>query len=103
MTSLRDIQAIRQAFEPELSAGKLSSKDKKVLDALVAGTRKVDDIGEPVCPACACPNYEVIGCSQTMVYYSPRIVDGVNVNPDRNRSTQYRRCLVCGTRYEVVQ
>lgn len=47
------------------------------------------------CPSCWESDYDVLSCSKTLVYYKPRIVDGVNMNPDRNKETIRCECNKC--------
>ena len=57
------------------------------------------DCTEPdvwVCPHCGASDYTVGVIGVTGAYYPPRIVDGVNVNPDRNTIREPRQCNQCG-------
>lgn len=49
-----------------------------------------------ICPNCKKSDHS--GCDMgvsTLVYYPPRYVDGVNVNPDRNITTSQITCYGC--------
>ena len=49
------------------------------------------------CSFCGASDYSTNGTQRvTAVYYPPRIVNGVNVNPDRNKRTEERHCNACG-------
>jgi transcription elongation factor Elf1 len=52
------------------------------------------------CPNCGKSDHS--GCDVEMVtdmYFPPRYVDGVNVNPDRNGRNSTIHCNACGKRY----
>lgn len=53
------------------------------------------------CPNCGESYYTIEYGESTCVYYPPIIKDGVNINPDRNMSTQHCRCLNCQTRFDI--
>jgi len=53
------------------------------------------------CPKCWASDYTPWFTTSTLVYYPPRIVNWVNVNPDRNSCKEERRCNVCWTMVEV--
>lgn len=48
------------------------------------------------CPYCGGLYYMDCGGYTTAACYPPIWKDGVNVNPDRNRTTTTYRCLDCG-------
>ncbi len=56
------------------------------------------EFGTPIwyCPHCGKSDYTPSAGMTTCVYYPPRIVDGINVNPDRNTTTESRQCNACG-------
>lgn len=51
------------------------------------------------CPICPEPtNVEYQYSESTCAYYPPIYnEEGKNINPDRNGSTHYHKCLSCGT------
>ena len=51
------------------------------------------------CPKCGDSYYTEKYCTTTAVYYPPVYKDGVNINPDRNTTTHYCRCLNCGNEF----
>jgi len=53
------------------------------------------------CPNCWASDYIPWLMTSTCVYYPPRIVDGVNVNPDMNKTTEERFCNNCKTTTNV--
>lgn len=53
------------------------------------------------CPHCGESYYTIEESLSTCVYYPPIIKDGVNINPDRNTTTQYCRCLNCNERFTI--
>ena len=52
------------------------------------------------CPKCGAKYFEVGPSCCTAVYYSPIIKDGVNINPDRNKSVTTYTCCECGHKWE---
>ena len=48
------------------------------------------------CPNCGESYYRENYSTCTAMYYPPIWKNGVNINPDRNISTTYCTCLVCG-------
>ena len=52
------------------------------------------------CPKCGAKYFEVGSSYCTLVYYPTIIKDGVNINPDRNRSRTSYTCCECGHRWE---
>ena len=53
------------------------------------------------CPHCGASYYMENGGISTCVYYPPIWKDGVNINPDRNTSTIYYKCLNCGEEFTI--
>lgn len=58
------------------------------------------DIATRKCPRCGASHYRVGPSSMTCVYYAPVYKDGVNINPDRNKSTTQYECCNCGHVWE---
>lgn len=54
------------------------------------------------CPSCGASDYSPRGGFTTLVYYEPRYVNGVNVNPDKNRTTHINHCNNCGKDTEII-
>jgi hypothetical protein len=52
------------------------------------------------CPKCGAKYFEVGASYCTAVYYPPIIKDGVNVNPDHNKSVTTYTCCECGHVWE---
>lgn len=52
------------------------------------------------CPNCGAKYFEVGPSCCTTVYYTPIIKDGVNINPDRNKSYTTYTCCECGHTWE---
>lgn len=48
------------------------------------------------CPKCGESYYQELYSARTCVYYPPIYKDGVNINPDRNKTTTNCRCINCG-------
>lgn len=52
-----------------------------------------------LCPHCGKSHYMELYSSSTAVYYPPIYKDGVNINPDKNTTTTYCRCMECGKEF----
>lgn len=52
------------------------------------------------CPKCGAKYFEVGPSYCTAVYYPVIIKDGVNINPDQNKSVTTYTCCECGHRWE---
>ena len=52
------------------------------------------------CPKCGAKYFEVGPSYCTAVYYPTIIKDGVNINPDRNKSVTTYTCCECGHTWE---
>ena len=52
------------------------------------------------CPECGAKYFEVGPSYCTAVYYPTIIKDGVNINPDLNKSVTTYTCCECGHRWE---
>lgn len=53
---------------------------------------------------CDEPVYSVLGSSSTCAYYKPMYnEDGVNTNPDRNRTDTVYKCNKCKKQWDVRQ
>ena len=52
------------------------------------------------CPKCGAKYFEVGSSYCTAVYYPTIIKDGVDINPDRNKSVTTYTCCECGHRWE---
>ena len=57
--------------------------------------------GNAKCPRCGESYYEEMWSTSTAVYYPPIYKDGVNINPDRNKTTTHCRCLNCNTDFDI--
>ena len=57
--------------------------------------------GGAKCPHCGESYYEEMWSTSTAVYYPPIYKDGVNINPDRNKTTTHCRCLNCNTDFDI--
>lgn len=53
------------------------------------------------CPKCGESYYTVMHGMTTAAYYPPVYKDGVNINPDRNKSTTHYRCCNCGNEFDI--
>ena len=57
--------------------------------------------GDTKCPHCGESYYTEEYSMSTAVYYPPIWKDGVNINPDRNKSTTHCRCLKCNKEFDI--
>ena len=55
------------------------------------------------CPYCGESYYMEKYSMSTAVCYPPIWKDGVNVNPNRNTTTIYCRCMACGKDFETTE
>ena len=55
--------------------------------------------GNIKCPKCGESYYQELYSSCTCVYYPPIYKDGVNINPDRNKTTTHCKCINCGENF----
>lgn len=61
-------------------------------------------IEKPIkCPKCGKSDYTYEGTMSTCMYYAPRIVNGVNVNPDRNWHFDHCKCNECGEVFTIIR
>ena len=65
---------------------------------MVEGSRSIYD--NIKCPKCGAKYFEVGSSYCTLVNYPTIIKDGVNINPDRNKSVTTYTCCECGHRWE---
>lgn len=52
------------------------------------------------CPKCGAKYFEVGSSYCTAAYYPPIIKDGVNINPDCNKSVTNYTCCECGHKWK---
>lgn len=57
--------------------------------------------GGATCPHCGKSYYTEMYSASTAVYYPPVYKDGVNINPDMNKSTTHCRCLSCNKEFDI--
>ena len=83
-----------------------------ITDSCEFATTKLNDICDSIaacislksnikCPHCGESYYTEMGSMSTCVYYPPVWKDGVNVNPDRNKTTTHCKCLNCGKEFDI--
>lgn len=53
------------------------------------------------CPYCGASYYIEGSSMTTLANYPPIWKDGVNVNPDRNKTTTHCKCLSCGKEFNI--
>lgn len=54
------------------------------------------------CPHCGESYYAENNMTSTCVYYQPIWKDGVNINPDRNKTTVHCTCMSCGKEFSYT-
>ena len=52
-----------------------------------------------LCPYCGESYYKELQSMMTAVYYPPIFKNGVNINPDRNKTITECKCLNCGKHF----
>ena len=62
---------------------------------------KITPGGNVKCPHCGDSYYMEGPNITTCVYYPPIWKDGVNVNPDRNKTTTHCTCMSCGKEFTI--
>lgn len=56
-----------------------------------------------LCPHCGESYYMENYSTTTCVYYPPIYKDGVNINPDKNKSTVHCTCMHCGQSFSFTR
>ena len=87
--------------------------DSTVSSGFVAGRTIINDScidnmlhvepikGNAKCPHCGESYYTELYSTSTAVYYPPIYKDGVNINPDMNKSTTHYECLNCQKEFDI--
>ena len=52
------------------------------------------------CPNCGASDYTINYSTSTLIGWTPRYVDGVQVKKDPNRTTKHCTCFSCGSDFE---
>lgn len=74
------------------------------VDNTVATTTTKADIQiNPICPHCGESYYMQNYGMTTSVYYPPIYKDGVNINPNRNKTTFNCTCMNCGKEFSFTE
>jgi hypothetical protein len=55
------------------------------------------------CPHCGASYYMENYSTRTCMYYPPIYKDGVNINPDRNKTTTHCTCITCGKEFSFQE
>lgn len=53
------------------------------------------------CPHCGVSYYTEMYSTSTAVYYPPIYKDGININPNLNKTTRHCKCLECGKEFDI--
>lgn len=59
------------------------------------------DFKKVSCPHCGKKDFKIYSTDSTCMYYPPRYVNGVNVNPDKNVQFTTCKCCACGKEFYV--
>lgn len=62
----------------------------------IYSTNNLDVKYNQCCPYCGASHYMENFATTTAAYYPPIYENGVNINPDRNKSTIHCTCIKCG-------
>lgn len=59
--------------------------------------------GKIYCPHCGASYYQIDYSTSTCMYCPPVIKDGVNINPDRNKTKIHCTCMNCGRNFTETE
>jgi hypothetical protein len=88
--------------------GKIAFRDRASAEKVFAteATFKLSNenklINSRLCPHCGGSYYAENNRTSTCAYYQPIWKDGVNINPDRNKTTVNCTCLECGKEFSYT-
>lgn len=71
------------------------------LSAMATLVKKTTANQAECCPHCGESYYIVNDMTSTCAYYPPIYQNGVNINPDRNKTTVNCTCLKCGKKFTL--
>lgn len=63
----------------------------------------VEELHSARCPHCGESYYMENYSTTTAMYYPPIYKDGVNINPDRNKTTTHCTCMNCGKEFSFTR
>lgn len=63
----------------------------------------VEELHSARCPHCGDSYYRENYSTTTAMYYPPIYKDGVNINPDRNKTTTHCTCMNCGKEFSFTR
>ena len=72
-----------------------------ITDSMLPVTEPTSISGDQKCPYCGASYYTEMYSISTAVYYPPIYKDGVNINPDRNKTTRHCKCIWCGKEFDI--
>lgn len=55
------------------------------------------------CPYCGASYYRIDYSTKTCIYFPPAIKDGVNINPDGNKTMIHCTCMNCGRNFTETE
>lgn len=84
----------------EITSDGFDIKVSEVFDNMIAEIEP-NPLTNKKCPHCGKSYYTELYSTTTAVYYPPIYKDGVNINPDMNKSTTHCRCLNCHKEFTV--
>ena len=76
--------------------------DSHISDACIDNAlHSVSIRGNAKCPHCGESYYTELYSESTAIYYPPIYKDGVNINPDMNKTTTHCECLNCHKEFTI--
>ncbi len=96
------------AFPDPLSAdealnGKANNSISSLQNTASVCTLQMNTFKGQCCPHCGESYYMENNSMSTCVYYPPIFKNGINVNPDRNKTTVNCTCMACGKEFSYTR
>lgn len=90
------------AFRDKTSAEKVFTVEANPQEATICTLESKTLINNRLCPHCGGSYYMENNSMSTCVYYPPIYKNGININPDRNKTTVNCTCLECGKEFSYT-
>jgi hypothetical protein len=90
------------AFKDKTSAEKALNVETNLSEAIICTLEHKTLTNARRCPHCGESYYAENNMTSTCVYYQPIWKDGVNINPDRNKTTVHCTCMSCGKEFSYT-
>lgn len=91
------------AFRDKTSAEKALKVETNLSEVTVCTLEHKTPINTRCCPHCGESYYMENNSMSTCVYYPPIFKNGVNINPDRNKTTVNCTCMACGKEFSYTR